>query len=162
MGMKQLKLKGKLLGLFLTILLIYSVVSIGVVRYYVSELAVTSLKEKLNANIELGYSLLDAKYPGSWTVKGDQLYKGDTLINNNFELVDEVKDKTDSIATIFLGDTRVSTNVLKGDGSRAVGTQVSEKVKEVVLKQGKDYIGQADVVGTSYITQYTPIKDASG
>ena len=41
-------------------------------------------------------------------------------MNENYELVDAISKETGSLATIFMGDTRVATTVLKNDGSRAI------------------------------------------
>ncbi len=94
---------------------------------------------------------------------------GAVLINNDYEIVDRVKEmvykgeryKGHEIgtATIFLHDLRISTNVKNKDGTRAIGTRVSKKVNEVVLKNGKSYIDRAFVVNDWYITAYEPIKD---
>ena len=82
------------------------------------------------------------------------------LINNDFTLVDSIKTSTKiDTVTIFLGDMRVSTNVMTASGERAIGTRVSEEVNEVVLQQGKKYVGNAFVVSENYITCYEPLKD---
>jgi two-component system NtrC family sensor kinase len=62
-------------------------------------------------------------------------------------------------ATIFQDDVRVSTNVKNLDGSRAIGTRVSEIVYDQVIIKGVPYIGRAYVVNNWYITAYEPIKD---
>lgn len=118
--------------------------------------------EKLTSDLALGNDLLNEKYPGAWQVKGGKLYKGQTLINDNYEMVDQIGKQTHDTVTIFLGNTRISTNVRTPDGKRAVGTTVSPAVANTVLKQGQTYIGEAVVVGTLNQTAYQPIKDSSG
>ena len=96
------------------------------------------------------------------------LYGGD-LLNRNYEIVDEIKQtvfedlkyKGNDIgtATIFQDDVRVSTNVKNLDGSRAIGTRVSEIVYNQVVIEGEPYIGRAYVVNNWYITAYEPIND---
>jgi two-component system NtrC family sensor kinase len=85
------------------------------------------------------------------------------LFNNDYTLVDRIKAVAgvDSV-TIFLGDLRVSTNVLTLEGERAIGTRISEEVNQVVLGQGKEYIGTAFVVKENYITRYDPLLDHLG
>lgn len=82
------------------------------------------------------------------------------LFNNDFILVDRIRDvaEIDSV-TIFFGDLRVATNVLNEDGSRAVGTRVSQEVYNTVLEQGESYVGRAYVVNAWYITRYEPLRD---
>jgi two-component system NtrC family sensor kinase len=85
------------------------------------------------------------------------------LINNDFTLVDRVKSVAGvDTVTIFLGDQRVSTNVLTAEGERAIGTRLAEDVGEVVLYKGETYIGPAFVVNQNYITRYDPLRDHEG
>jgi len=85
------------------------------------------------------------------------------LINNDFTIVDRITEIASiDTATIFFGDLRVSTNVMTPEGNRAIGTRVSEEVRDVVLLQGKEYVGTAFVVNENYITRYDPLKDQSG
>lgn len=85
------------------------------------------------------------------------------LFNNDFTLVDRIREVAGiDTVTIFFGDLRVSTNVMREDGARAVGTRVSQEVYDVVLDQGRDYVGQAFVVNEMYITRYSPLRDHDG
>ncbi len=91
---------------------------------------------------------------------------GAKLLNQNYEIVDQIKSlvfkeqKFDGYdygtSTIFLEDVRVSTNVLK-NGMRAIGTQVSEEVYQKVFEQGKLWLDKAFVVNNWYISAYSPI-----
>jgi len=97
---------------------------------------------------------------------------GGKLLNRNYELVDKVKEtvyqgtkykgKDIGTATIFQGDLRVSTNVKREDGSRAIGTRVSKKVYEQVVEKGLAWIDRAFVVNNWYISAYEPIKNTKG
>ncbi len=94
------------------------------------------------------------------------------LLNNNFRFIDRFKRlvfKEERIGgvevgttTLFLGDIRVATNVVDSDGRRAVGTQVSDEVYERVIIEGREWLGEAMVVGNRYISGYTPIHDFDG
>ena len=97
---------------------------------------------------------------------------GGVLLNRNFEIVDKIneivhtgevyKGQGIGTATIFQGDLRISTNVKNQDGSRAVSTLVSQEVHDVVLGQGKRWVGDAFVVNAWYITAYEPIRAIDG
>jgi len=94
------------------------------------------------------------------------------LLNNDFTLVDQIKqevfpgqqyqDRDIGTVTIFLGDLRISTNVIGEDGRRAVGTRLSAQVADEVLGKGNTWIGEAFVVNDWYITAYEPIRDPRG
>jgi len=82
------------------------------------------------------------------------------LFNRDYTLVDRIKEVAGvDTATIFLGDQRVSTNVLDETGQRAIGTRVSQQVFDKVLVEGQPFTGQAYVVNQTYITRYDPLLD---
>ena len=97
---------------------------------------------------------------------------GGVLLNRNYEIVDRIKNivfkdakfkgKEIGTATIFLGDLRISTNVMDKEGSRAVGTRAMKEVQEQVLGKGAPWIHRAFVVDDWYITAYEPIHDIQG
>jgi two-component system NtrC family sensor kinase len=96
---------------------------------------------------------------------------GGVLLNRDFEIVDTTKrtvfkglkydGKDIGTATIFQDDVRISTNVENEDGTRAIGTRVSEEVYNYVVNQGGTWIGRAYVVNDWYITAYEPIRDTN-
>jgi len=62
----------------------------------------------------------------AWSTTADgRLAFGATTLNGRNDLVDAVRDATGAAVTIFLGDTRVATNVKNPDGSRGVGTRLA-------------------------------------
>ena len=94
---------------------------------------------------------------------GDKLLVGDHALNGDFEGVDRVKALVGGTATVFMGDTRITTNVTKPDGSRAVGTPLAKgKVYDAVLGRGEPYRGEAKILGRPFFVAYDPIKDAGG
>ena len=94
------------------------------------------------------------------------------LINNkpqymDYEYVDKVKQLTGLSVTLFQcipqGLLRISTNVMKEDGTRAINTFIpkTSPVYESIMK-GDTYLGRAFVVSAWYMTGYEPIKDKEG
>src|SRR4030043_147308 len=94
---------------------------------------------------------------------------GGVLLNRDYEIVDRIKKivfknaqykgKEIGTATIFLGDLRISTNVMDKEGNRAIGTRAMKEVQEQVLGKGVPWIHRAFVVDDWYITAYEPIRD---
>jgi methyl-accepting chemotaxis protein len=144
------------------ILLLLSSV-LGIVVYsQVSEGVKASAVEKAKGDVQLFAEVIEKEFPGNWKVKEGKLYKGTTLINENYELVDRLAKLTGDNVTIFHDKTRIATNVKTENGERAVGTEISPEVYEVVVNQGKMYSGEAKVLNHSYQTTYMPFKDESG
>lgn len=94
------------------------------------------------------------------------------LLNGAVDEVDRIRDavfanetyadKPVGTATVFMGDMRISTNVMDAQGRRAVGTRVSKEVADQVLGQGRSWTGRAFVVDRWYLSQYDPIRDPDG
>lgn len=157
----KVRLRWKLMILFMGALFVFFAF-IGVYGYYtVYGKAIWAAQEKLKGDMKLGRAYLDSCYPGTWEIRDGKLYKGETLINDSHEAVDAIGNSTQDTVTIFQGNTRVATNVMK-EGKRAVGTKVSPDVEEAVLKKGQSYVGVADVVGSRNQAVYEPLKDSLG
>ena len=85
----------------------------------------------------------------------------------NFDIVDYVTRLDKGTATIFSKDgerfVRIATNVLKDDGSRAVGTELNNTTKAyAALSHGQAFYGVVDILGNPYITGYEPLNAKNG
>lgn len=104
---------------------------------------------------------------------------GGILFNRDTRIVDHIRDlvydkgtlpeRSIGTVTIFLDNIRISTNVPlhfspKGDESqgRALGSLVSEEVREKVLQQGEQWVDRAFVYNDWFISAYAPLKDIRG
>jgi methyl-accepting chemotaxis protein len=104
------------------------------------------------------------------TVAGVQtpgLHLGNEVLNNNFKEVDEFKQMTAGVATVFVRSgedfIRVSTNVSKQDGTRAIGTVLDHANPAYAkLMAGQSYVGRSLLFERYYMSQYTPVRDAGG
>jgi methyl-accepting chemotaxis protein len=118
-------------------------------------------QQSLDVNLKLGLELLRQKGPAR--LDGDRLLFGDYVANGDFELVDKVKTIAGGTATIFMGETRVSTNVQKPDGSRAIGTKLAAgAAHDSIFVAHQPYRGDAEILGRRFFTVYDPILDAGG
>ncbi|KTC17198.1 chemotaxis protein [Pseudomonas marginalis ICMP 9505] len=95
------------------------------------------------------------------------LFLGSNLLNNDFAEVDEFKETSGGVATVFVRSgedfIRVSTSLTKQDGSRAIGTVLDHQHPAYQrLLGGQSYVGRAVLFDRSYMTQYTPVRDAAG
>ncbi|MCM8564496.1 cache domain-containing protein [Thauera linaloolentis] len=99
--------------------------------------------------------------------------EGGAMLNRNLAIVDRLNavvyhdtslpHDSQGTATLFLGDTRVATNVrLQPDDVRALGTRVSAAVRDKVLIHGENWLGSALVIDTPYVSGYAPLVDGRG
>jgi methyl-accepting chemotaxis protein len=121
------------------------------------------LKEQISARggAEKGPMVNVAGKPVADIIVGGKAQAG------NFEYVDYVTRLDKGTATIFSKDgdrfVRITTNVMKDDGSRAVGTELNQTTKAYeALSRGRPFYGVVEILGYPYITGYEPLNSKSG
>jgi Methyl-accepting chemotaxis protein len=157
-----MKIKWKVTLILDFLLLSIILLTTFMVKNSFTDLISSKTTDELMNYSSLGLSFLDINYPGDWSIKDGQLYKGDTLMNDNYEIVDSLSKDTGILVTIFAGDTRISTTVKNDKGERLIGTKASDAVKASVLEKGNNYTGKAVVAGINADTYYIPLKDKDG
>jgi methyl-accepting chemotaxis protein len=122
--------------------------------------------------------LFEKRFGAGLSVRADQqvavagvqtpsLLLGDEVLNNNFAEVDEFKQMSGGVATVFVRSgedfIRISTSLTKQDGNRAIGTVLDHQHPAYQrLLTGQNYIGRAVLFDRAYMTQYSPVRDAAG
>jgi two-component system NtrC family sensor kinase len=94
------------------------------------------------------------------------------MLNHNLAFVDTINDivypegtlplGSKGTATLFLGDVRIATNVRLFGGNRALGTRVSQSVRDTVLGEGRTWLDSAFVVNDWYVSGYEAVRDGFG
>ncbi|WP_460595250.1 methyl-accepting chemotaxis protein [Geomonas sp. Red276] len=125
-------------------------------RQEMVRVATTSQESRINTFWEL------VRQKGPLHIAGNRLMAGDYVLNNDNELPDKVAKICGGTATVFMNDERIATNVIKEDGSRAVGTKLKGPAYDAVFRKGESYRGIAPILNTPYFTAYDPIRDADG
>jgi methyl-accepting chemotaxis protein len=90
------------------------------------------------------------------------IFIDNTLLYNSSEIVDKITKLTQARTTLFQkidgGFLRISTTVLKTDGTRAVGTYIPDTSPvSQAIEKGEDFYGRAFVVDDWYLTSYKPL-----
>jgi len=143
-------------------------------------LTVTELESKLNlideyviGQVQVGMSYLknESLKNGTPNIYGNiefaqkvvpNLRFGNKNVAMNFELVDNVQKIVGGTSTIFVKSgeefVRITTNVKKDDGSRAIGTILDPNGKAIKnIKQSKPFYGYVTILEKPYLTGYEPI-----
>src|ERR1041385_1192589 len=121
--------------------------------------------EKIDQNMKTLWAMGRATGWPARTENGKLVF-GETVVNDNHTVVDQVKEIGGGTATIFQlqGEefVRVTTNVPSPNGGRAVGTKLARNAAYAANINGKGFRGRVEILGVPYFTGYDPIKDASG
>ena len=127
---------------------------------------VDSFDETARQNADLSHRYFKSAFGGAWQLRDAAgkpvLLHAGKAVNDDFTTVDAFSGITGGVATIFAasGDDflRVTTSLKKQDGSRAIGTLLGPKHPAyAAVRQGKTYLGRADLFGRTYMTKYEPI-----
>lgn len=159
----ELFLKSRIRFAIAAILTVAGIVSLGslYLLYEIRDQAEVQAKIDMERRINTFWELLKNKGTDFRIVDG-RLLAGSYVINGNFELPDKIQQIFGGTATVFQGDTRVSTNVPKEDGSRAIGTKLVGPAYDAIFKKGTSYRGETLILGSPYFTAYDPIRNAQG
>lgn len=112
-------------------------------------------------------TLYDAVYEGDYhAVENDgtvYLMKGNHTLNDNFAIIDSIKEETGVDITVFYEETRIITTIRTDNGERAIGTKANDTVVNDVLKGGQPHFYASTMVeGVRYFSYYEPLYDADG
>jgi methyl-accepting chemotaxis protein len=101
---------------------------------------------------------------GPWRrLEDGRLARGEFVLDGANAVVDLVSRSSGGVATIFKGDERVATSVVRPDGTRAVGTRLAPgPAHDASIRGGQTYRGVNNILGSDHITIYQPIRDADG
>jgi len=96
------------------------------------------------------------------TVRVNKWMLNNHPVHFNYQFVDNIRELTNSTVTIFQkidkGYLRISTNVMKKDGNRAVGTFIPNNSPVIqAIERGETFRGRAFVVDDWYLTAYQPL-----
>ncbi|GAK60856.1 chemotaxis sensory transducer [Candidatus Vecturithrix granuli] len=150
------------------------------------ETAITLTQNKVNTDLKVAHNLLyasgTARLDQDLTIAIDAVNQStgdrnvievpvmtinDEMLMYNDDIVNNIQKLVGGTATIFQvipdGMLRISTTVLKADGTRAIGTFIptDSPVYQTIMR-GETFYGRAYVVNVWHQTAYEPITDAQG
>ena len=128
---------------------------------------INQLATRLARQFSAGF---DVDYQHRMTVGAEVtpvIRSGDTVLNLNFDVIDQFARQTGAGATIFVRRNqdfvRISTSVKKENGERAIGTLLDHSHAGYGdLLAGRSYIGFAQLFGRQYMTRYDPLRNKQG
>lgn len=154
--------------------IIIAIVTISVVAVLLTIMASANIKkvyhnlilEELKATTEhLASEASALNDNGDWElIDGDLVKGGDSITEELGGILDEIHAETGVDYTIFFGDTRILTTILKkGTNERLIGTKASDAVIQNVLNGKKDFSSDSLVIeGMPYYGYYVPLFNSDG
>ena len=105
-----MKIKWKIVTVSVGICLLLTLSIVSFTHKEINILITEESNEELKNYSSMGLQLFDKTYAGEWKIKDGKLYKGETLINENYEVIDDFTNGTKVLATIFQNDTSITSD----------------------------------------------------
>jgi methyl-accepting chemotaxis protein len=157
-------------------IIVLSLLAVSAAVYMiVSDRIASEAVHRQDASLRVAATIAERDIPGTtvtWAADGnvDRIVMEE--IPQSFathDMIDSVGRMTGETATVFAWDAesqdfwRRTTNIVKPDGNRAVGTQLGQSgAVYPVVTRGETFRGEAVILGTPYFTIYQPIFSPSG
>ncbi|WP_425088691.1 methyl-accepting chemotaxis protein [Stappia sp.] len=165
-----------IVSLAAAVMIVAALGTVGLVMHLVlSERIQADAVSRQNTSLRVAATVVEKDMPGteiSWAQDGNvSRVVMETIPDEitDHSMIDEIGRMTGETVTVFKWDPetkdfwRKTTNIIKPDGSRAVGTKLGQTgaVYPVVTK-GETFRGEAVILGTPYFTIYAPIYSPAG
>jgi len=165
----NLSLKLRLAIMMTLIMLVVCAVLVSISARQTQNAMLTDVQNRQDLSLRIIASVFQSAFDGLTVSYGPdgQITRAswtDIPSFDTHDLIDQVGRVSGETATFFLWDPaesdfrRMTTNIIKPDGERAVGTYLGRdnQVYAAVL-QGQTYRGEAIILGKPYLTVYLPV-----
>lgn len=168
--MKSIKSKLSIVMLLMVVLSSVTMVFVSLSQSFKMSSSITAkqFEEKLNTSENMLELYLSEEF-GSFKLSDDGtlLDNAGNPIDGKFDYIDKFSENMNVVATIFTKKNndfvRVLTTIKEENNERAVGTLLDNSTTAYTeISSGKEYFGNAKILGKSYITKYKPMIDSSG
>ncbi len=167
--MKTKKRNRKLVAQLIAIACVATVVSAILLTFVGSILIDRAYRdmteEELKASAELLADTYNFAFDGDWRWDSatSTLYKGETVMSGNYELLDDLHERTELDFTLFYMDTRILCTMNDENGQRNINTKADSSVVSEVVNGGHEYYAKNITVGgTVYDIFYIPMYNSDG
>lgn len=155
--------------LFMTLvpLLAFGIIAITFVSSRVRESTKTQVMKNLK-NVETAVeSSYDIMYPGDYNIlvmkKSKTLYKGESVLSGNTDLIDAIKAESGMDISLFFADLRLVTTMLDENGDRYIDVTAADRVvAEVFLEKSEKFYDNVTIGTTPYYAYYKPLYSEDG
>ena len=159
--MKKIKLNltGKILlcvALPILILVIFAVLALQSVGNLMAE---RMLEQRLLISSHAIAQMYNLTSSDTFSLEGDELYLGSLNLTQDNSIIDTFNKDTGIDVAVFYGTTRRATTVKNQDGTRAVGTLLSDATYQQLKASGYYFSNNVMVEGEPYYAVYLLIAD---
>ena len=155
----KLNLTTKILMCVTLPILVLVLFSVLAIRNIGNLMAEQMLEQRLNISDHAISEMLSLTSTDSFSLQGDDLYLGSLNLTADNTIIDKYQKDTGIDVAIFYGMTRRATTVRNSDGSRAVGTPLSDAAYQQLKATGSYFSNDVVVNGEPYYAVYMLAAD---
>ena len=156
-----LKIGGIFIGSLLLLIAVLLTINTVMIKAATKEAVEIMVSKQLTANLLSMRHYLELLY-GNLHVRDGEL-TGDKKVVDT-AAVDKLAQELGVELTVFAPSgndlKRIMTTIRNSSGQRAVGTNLNNAEIYERLRQGGQYIGQAEILNRTFLTAYAPVEDA--
>ena len=138
------------------ILVLFAVLAIRNVGNLMAE---RMLEQRLTISDHALNEMFNLMSSDAFHMEGDDLYLGSLNLTQDNTVIDTYNHDTGIDVAIFYGMTRRATTVISQDGTRAVGTQLSDEAYQQLKASGSYFSNNVIVEGEPYYAMYQLAAD---
>ena len=140
----------------IALLVIFSILSLRATGNLMAE---RMLEQRLAISDHALKEMFNLTSTEAFSMDGDDLYLGSLNLTADNTIIDTYNNDTGIDVAIFYGTTRRATTVRNSDGSRAVGTLLSDEALQSLKTNGSYFSNNVVVNGEPYYAYYELIAD---
>ncbi|GHV40797.1 hypothetical protein AGMMS49546_15370 [Spirochaetia bacterium] len=149
-------------GIVLVTVICIASVSIHNIRDVSLETATAMATAKIKGDINSFSYFVQKEYGALRLVNNSLVDETGISLENRFELIDKISSDLGIVATIFVKDgddfKRITTSIVDQAGKRVVGSALGKaSAAYIPVSRGERYIGNAVVLGATYLAGYEPV-----
>ncbi|NCB04752.1 MAG: HAMP domain-containing protein [Clostridia bacterium] len=168
---KMKSIKTKLIASMLAIVIVSSLLTVGIGMLKALKLTDDITRAQFGDKLESANNMLELylhEQFGSLTrnTAGKLIGQNGQAIDGRTDYIDELSEKMNVVATVYAkkNDQYISmlTTIIDGDGRRVTGSELDSAGKAYEeISNGNRYMGETEILGTTYMANYTPILDSN-
>ncbi len=126
-----------------------------------------SLKDEIYEGLKSAAIAVEGAYDAAGEgdfilLESGNVLKGTFLVNDNYNLVDKMKEDSGIEVSFFYGKQQIVTSLMDGS-ERLIGMEGQAEVVEAVLNQGEEYFSEnLKINGETYYAYFMPVKNEDG
>lgn len=136
------------------------------ITYRIKDIVYSEVEDNLRNIAASMNTYLNLEYPGDYVMYGDDtkiIFKGDAVLNDHFEYIDELEEISGAEISLFYEDIRVLSTITDVEGNRILGMRVNSFIANKVIKGNEaSFFKNVNLGDDNFYAYYMPLINSNG